>query len=411
MRLGCRTLVITAVLLGSVVPCAQAATVRQSVEGEPSFPNRQLNISALPGERNALALSAGTGAGEIVVRDDGAELTAEAECRARSDGSVSCPGKRDVDGMSRSIAVNLGDEDDVAIVGPGVGPVGMDGGAGADRLTGGGGGDHLDGGAGPDILAGGDGDDEFFDSPYGAASDDLMDGGSGLDTASYGLHTLPIAVSMTGGTVRSAEQHDRFKRLEGVEGGDGDDRLIGGRGRDFFAGGRGADRIVGGAGDDALFGDDGRDAIDGGSGDDLVDGSLPDDDRIRCGVGDDVQRPASGRRAQPGCERVSVTGDVVVHASQAITIGARPIRVHDRSVTFVVRCPRGTESCSAKLTVRDSHGRRLGRSRMTRIRAGRRASVSIRCKPSPPGGTLRVDADLQRGEPLDPVLHYLTRRR
>ena len=67
----CRLVLASAILGCSLAPSGQAATVRQSVVGQPSLSNRQLNISALPGERNDLSLSVGVGAGEIVVRDTG----------------------------------------------------------------------------------------------------------------------------------------------------------------------------------------------------------------------------------------------------------------------------------------------------------------------------------------------------
>ena len=83
----------------------------------------------------------------------------------------------------------------------------------------------------------------------------------------------------------------------GVNGGDGDDRLVGGPGPDLFNGDRGADLMIGGAGDDTLdagrivsfpgqVDDDGNDVLDGGEGSDRLSGG-PGDDRLDAGPGDD----------------------------------------------------------------------------------------------------------------------------
>jgi Ca2+-binding RTX toxin-like protein len=67
-----------------------------------------------------------------------------------------------------------------------------------------------------------------------------------------------------------------------VDGGGGNDVLIGGLLDDSLFGGPGDDVVDGGAGDDDLLGEDGNDSVDGGSGVDLLDGG-PGDDALRAG--------------------------------------------------------------------------------------------------------------------------------
>lgn len=74
----------------------------------------------------------------------------------------------------------------------------------------------------------------------------------------------------------------RGSLLENIlEGGDGNDRIIGGAGNDTLSGGDGADRINGGAGDDLIRGGDSindlRDVIYAGAGDDTVDAGYGND--------------------------------------------------------------------------------------------------------------------------------------
>jgi Ca2+-binding RTX toxin-like protein len=62
-----------------------------------------------------------------------------------------------------------------------------------------------------------------------------------------------------------------------VDGGDGNDRLVGSAGNETFHGGTGADSMNGGAGDDAVYGDDGNDLLTEDGGVDRLDGGHGDD--------------------------------------------------------------------------------------------------------------------------------------
>jgi Ca2+-binding RTX toxin-like protein len=57
-----------------------------------------------------------------------------------------------------------------------------------------------------------------------------------------------------------------------IMGGKGNDTILGGDGNDTIHGGKGQDTILGGAGNDKVYGDQGRDFVDGGEGKDWVQG-------------------------------------------------------------------------------------------------------------------------------------------
>ncbi len=78
-----------------------------------------------------------------------------------------------------------------------------------------------------------------------------------------------------------------------IRGGDGDDIIIGGAANDALSGEDGADLIDGGAGNDLIRGHRGQDVLLGGAGDDILDGGL-EDDRLSGGTGNDVLKGAQG---------------------------------------------------------------------------------------------------------------------
>jgi Ca2+-binding RTX toxin-like protein len=81
-----------------------------------------------------------------------------------------------------------------------------------------------------------------------------------------------------------------------IDGGKGNDTIVGGSGNDELKGGAGKDSINGGAGDDILEGEQGNDSLVGGAGRDFLDGDVgkdncsggDDDDTVMGGNGNDV---------------------------------------------------------------------------------------------------------------------------
>jgi Ca2+-binding RTX toxin-like protein len=170
---------------------------------------------------------------------------------------------------------------------------------GNDRLFGKGGNDFLFGGAGDDVLTGGDADDQVFGEAgndrfiWNPGDDtDLYEGGSGIDTTEVngGGGAEIFTVTANGTRVRFdrldpapfAIDMGTMEKLELKMGG-GDDS--------FSAAGNLAALISvtvdGGAGNDTILGSNCRDLLIGGSGDDFIDGQQGDDTTLM-GAGDDV---------------------------------------------------------------------------------------------------------------------------
>ncbi len=166
------------------------------------------------------------------------------------------------------------------------------GGEGNDSIRGSGGRDSLDGGDGDDILRGQGGHDDI----RGGAGIDRIEGGSGttavddevggnvsINAAGYRSDRGDVAevvarsYLLTGSTL--ADRIDASASPIGVaiNGGDGNDTLIGSDFDDVLAGGNGNDIVDGLGGNDLLSGDDGDDAIRGGSGDDRIVGNAGND--------------------------------------------------------------------------------------------------------------------------------------
>ncbi|HFD81385.1 MAG TPA: hypothetical protein ENK05_13485, partial [Gammaproteobacteria bacterium] len=146
----------------------------------------------------------------------------------------------------------------------------IDGGAGNDILTGTPNDDRIIGGPGRDLLNGGAGDDTFliegtdtaFDTFNGGEGRDRILGGAGDDT-----------IRLRGFGVGNS--------IEIIDGGPGDNRIAGTRGYDTIDLSativRNIDRIDGGAGNDILIGTPNDDRMIGGPGRDLLNGGAGDD--------------------------------------------------------------------------------------------------------------------------------------
>lgn len=145
----------------------------------------------------------------------------------------------------------------------------INGGAGADTITGSAGADTINGGTGIDTLSGGGGDDVFL---VGAsAGRDAIDGGTGTDTIKATADGLKLSFASLAGieaitadghvgvTVTGTTGADTIDMtgialagIAGIDGGIGNDRIIGSAGADTIIGGAGADTLTGGGGADTF---------------------------------------------------------------------------------------------------------------------------------------------------------------
>ena len=233
----------------------------------------------------------------------------------------------------------------------------MFGGAGNDHLTGGSGGDQLFGqadndvllgkggndflfgGAGNDVLTGGDADDQV----YGESGDDrfiwnpgddtdMYEGGAGLDTTEVngGNGAEIFTLTANGSRVRfdrtdpapfALDMGTMEKIVVNMNG--GDDR--------FSATGNLAALIGvavdGGAGNDVILGSNGQDLLIGGEGNDFIDGQQGNDTALM-GAGDDVFQwdPGDGNdviEGQDGSDTLLFNGSAANEIMEASANGGR----------------------------------------------------------------------------------------
>jgi Ca2+-binding RTX toxin-like protein len=176
----------------------------------------------------------------------------------------------------------------------------LNGGLGNDELSGLTGFDTLNGALGDDILHGGDGNDGLNGGPGPAAGsdNDVIDGGTGVDSVSYSTRSIGLNLTLADGANdgQGVEADNLQGDIEKVTGGSGADFMRGDGSSDTLTGGGGADNIGGGGGTDVLSGQGGDDIITGGGGKDSASGATGNDvfhmtdglkDSINCGDGDD----------------------------------------------------------------------------------------------------------------------------
>ena len=229
----------------------------------------------------------------------------------------------------------------------------LTGGLGNDTLNGGDGNDTLDGGSGADTMTGGLGDDVYlFDNAgdlivedlgggtdevrvlgshvmtanvenlrflttgaadaygnslnnvlFSGAGNNLLNGGSGTDTASYVDATSAVTVSLAV-TTAQATGGAGSDTLASIE------NLVGSVFADVLTGNTGANLLTGGLGNDTLNGDAGNDTLDGGSGADTMTGGLGDDVYLFDNAGDLIVEAVGG-----GTDEVRVLGSHVMAAN------------------------------------------------------------------------------------------------
>jgi Ca2+-binding RTX toxin-like protein len=142
------------------------------------------------------------------------------------------------------------------------------GGAGNDTLVGLDGNDILDGGDGNDSLDGGAGNDNLI---AGIGTDKLI-GGAGTDAADYSGRSDALILTLDGkANDGKVGENDLISAdIENVNGGKGNDKIVGDKNNNVLKGNDGNDTINAGAGNDSLDGGKGIDLLYGEDGNDVI---------------------------------------------------------------------------------------------------------------------------------------------
>ncbi|MGO1080572.1 calcium-binding protein, partial [Inquilinus sp. CA228] len=119
--------------------------------------------------------------------------------------------------------------------------------------------DFINGLAGDDVLAGLGGRSLVGSTIYG----DILDGGDGIDTATYALSPAAVTVNLSfAGLAENSggdADYDTLIDIENLVGSDFGDTLVGEEGSNRIEGGGGDDSIAGAAGADTVIGGEGID--------------------------------------------------------------------------------------------------------------------------------------------------------
>lgn len=245
---------------------------------------------------------------------------------------------------------------DADLVHGGRGSDDVTGGAGRDNVRGGSGNDTVRGGPGRDDVGGGRGDDQVeggggsFDAVAGGIGRDRIDGGAGAhDIASYRSAGGPIEVDLASGRVSGAEQ-ERLTGIEDVAGGPGDDLMATSEVT--------ANRLEGGPGNDRLLGTLRRDEAFGGPGSDECFGSFSVAES--CGSASGAGTRVEMYESLTGAPSLAIAGDA---GTDAIAIGERngrfvvrgtggnPVRLGDPRYAGGCGSPDGTVVCAARASL------------------------------------------------------------
>ncbi len=231
----------------------------------------------------------------------------------------------DASGASFPVLLNGGDGKDV-----------LTGSSFNDTVNGGSGNDLLYGAGGRDSLDGGDGDDTLD----GGASNDTLNGGAGIDRArrkndfnfevtSTELREIVATavssfdslvgietVTLIGGLTNNRFDLAAFTNtgVAVIEGGGGNDTVLGSEGSDSITTGSGVDVIEGRTGNDSVSSGEGDDIVNGGAGNDSLSGEGGNDSLIG-GLGDDVLLGSGGKDTLTGNE-----GDDTMNGGAAVDL-------------------------------------------------------------------------------------------
>ena len=214
----------------------------------------------------------------------------------------------------------------------------IDGVAGSNYIFGAGGNDTLIGGSGSDTILGGDGDDLLQGNYGNNGAIDILNGGAGIDSASYYDSILNQGVNVNL-SIKTAQNtigggFDILIDIENLTGSVYSDTLTGSVVDNFITAYGGNDKLFGLAGNDTLNGGEGADTLTGGIGCDILSGELNADIFDVNDIGD---------------SEVGVNRDVIADFSQLefdkidlSTIDANAILLNNQAFTFI-----GTDAFSA----------------------------------------------------------------
>jgi Ca2+-binding RTX toxin-like protein len=225
----------------------------------------------------------------------------------------------------------------------------------------------------------GDGDDSLTVSAglgsdvEGGAGNDTIVGGFGDDVIRGGAGNDGLDGNTGNDTLKGADGDDFMSGGAGpdsLEGGDGNDNLNGNEDGDTIVAGDGKDTLAGNDGNDRLEAGKGADGLDGGDGDDVLrtgDGEFRGtrETRIRCGAGSDSVTSGPNDPFVSDCER---------------TDGAS-IRLRKRGrIPLVLVCAQPSD-CEGRVTLRDSRRKLVERARFD-VGAGATGTVAARLSPA-----------------------------
>jgi Ca2+-binding RTX toxin-like protein len=214
---------------------------------------------------------------------------------------IGTDGSNRLEVLENAIVQGLGGNDTIT---GGTGPDSIDGGAGNDTISGNEGNDTLDGGSGTDTMDGGVGNDTLLNGELtpppgqiriidGILTADGTWGGEDITVQRVGGDDLRITIDnlartfdmddFTGILVRGNNGYDHLRILDPIiagslvrkvtlDGGNGNDTIVGSDLADVLRGGEGDDALQGLGGADAIFGGGGDDFVNGGAGSDFLDG-------------------------------------------------------------------------------------------------------------------------------------------
>lgn len=160
----------------------------------------------------------------------------------------------------------------------------------------------------PITVNGGDGNDTILGSEF----NDSLVGGNGADSIVGGLGDDSLEGNNGNDTISGGVDDDS------ILGGDGADVITGDVGNDTVIAGNGADNVSGGDGTDSLNGGDGSDTLNGDAGDDTLSGDSgndsllggTDNDSISGGIGNDTASGGDGLDTiNGGADNDSLNGD------------------------------------------------------------------------------------------------------